>query len=305
MTSRRLSLVLDDYPHTAGVLSGEISAPLLELEPRRFSPVWDAFGAMVEEQAFDVSEMSLATYVLARAAGKPITLLPVTMLARFQHPYIVHTRRNPVEDPRQLAGRRVGVRSYTQTTGVWMRGILARQFDVEASDIEWVTFESPHVDGYQSPAFVRDAPMGTSMAELLDDGYLSAAIISHDLQGVPDAVPLFDDLDAVTREWYELTGIVQVNHAVCVRTDLLAEAPHVVAAIIELLRRGRDSPTRESPPTGAPDWAQGLDYLPFGLTRFVPVVDLMRTLCIEQGLVRADLELDELLPPSLMDIAPP
>src|SRR5215207_11162798 len=100
---------------------------------------------MVREQRFDVSEIAIATFLQAKAHGKPLVLLPVVLAARFQQSALLCRADRDIRGPGDLAGRRVGVRAYSQTTGVWLRGILADAYGVPPEEVRWITFEDAHV----------------------------------------------------------------------------------------------------------------------------------------------------------------
>jgi 4,5-dihydroxyphthalate decarboxylase len=100
---------------------------------------------MVREQAFDVAEMAIVTYLMARSFGKPMVLLPSVVVARHQYTHAVYRADLGNLKPRDLEGRRVGIRSFTTTTGAWLRGILANEHGVDLDAVHWMTFEDAHV----------------------------------------------------------------------------------------------------------------------------------------------------------------
>ncbi len=105
------------YPHTQPLKNGEIKSDRVVLRLTEVSPVYKAFFMMAREQKFDVSEMALVTYLQAKAYGKPIMLMPATMYGRFQHGTMLYNSERGTLTPEMLPGRRVGVRSFAQTTG--------------------------------------------------------------------------------------------------------------------------------------------------------------------------------------------
>ena len=109
------------------------------------------FKPAVRELAFDVSELAIVTFLVAKAHGTPLVLLPAVVLGRFQHPYLVYNRERGPLRPADLAGRRVGIRSYSVTTVTWVRGILAEDWGVDLDRVTWVTFEEPHVAAASGP----------------------------------------------------------------------------------------------------------------------------------------------------------
>src|SRR2546427_5656075 len=129
-----------------------------------------AFKRVVRNLEFDVSEMAIMTHLIAKAHGKPYRLLPVVVLARFQHPFLVYNSARGTLSPKDLNGKRIGVRSYSVTTGVWIRGILADDYGVDLSSIKWTTFEDPHVAEYRDPPGVQRAPAGKDIMAMLQAG---------------------------------------------------------------------------------------------------------------------------------------
>jgi 4,5-dihydroxyphthalate decarboxylase len=99
------------------------------------------FKRVVRDLEFDVAEMAIMTYLLAKVHGKPYRLLPFTVLARFQHGHLAYCPdKRPGLTPEKLAGKNVGVRSYSVTTGAWIRCILAEDLGVEISKMLCTTF---------------------------------------------------------------------------------------------------------------------------------------------------------------------
>src|SRR5215207_8430760 len=180
-----LRTVLGTYPHTAPLKRGEIASPAITLEFADIKPTHKAFKPMVRELAFDVCEMAIVTYLQARAHGKPLSLLPAVMLGRFQHHCLVHNAERELLRPEQLAGRRVGVRAYSQTTGVWLRGILRQDYGLDLDRVQWVTFEDAHVAEYRDPPGVERGAADKDLTTMLLSGELDAAIYGAELPDHP------------------------------------------------------------------------------------------------------------------------
>jgi 4,5-dihydroxyphthalate decarboxylase len=212
----RLRTLLGDHPGTAALKNGTIRSDLVEFDFADYSPTHKGFKPMVREAAFDVSELAIVTYLMARSFDKPIVLLPDVVVARGQHGYaLTNAKRGPLK-PSDLNGKRVGIRSFTTTTGAWLRGILASDYGVDLDSIDWVTFEDAHV------------------VQMLLDGELDAVLgekIEH-----PDLKPLFADVAAEEEAWSAKHGISPINHMVVVSTDLSRNHPEVVREVHRLLR---------------------------------------------------------------------
>src|SRR5579884_363150 len=141
----KLFTLLGDYPNTAALKNGEVRSDLVEFSFADIKVANTGFKPLVREHKFDVSELAIVTYLQAKAYGKPYVLMPAVVMARGQHHTIVYNPSRGALTPERLAGKRVGVRAYSVTTGVWVRGILAEQYGVDLDKVKWVTFEDPHV----------------------------------------------------------------------------------------------------------------------------------------------------------------
>src|SRR3970040_2004358 len=115
-----LKTLMGDYPVTRKFKTHTDKFAFAEVKG---SPA-SAFKRVVRNLEFDVSEMAIMTHLIAKAHGKPYRMLPFVVLARFQHPFLVfNSEKNSSLTPEGLHGKRVGVRSYSVTTGAWIRGI--------------------------------------------------------------------------------------------------------------------------------------------------------------------------------------
>ncbi|ACU72803.1 hypothetical protein Caci_3917 [Catenulispora acidiphila DSM 44928] len=250
----KLTVLLGDYPHTRPLKDGTIQVPGVEFVFPRVVPLYAAFARMVRTLEFDVCEMALATYLQAREAGIPITLLPVAMIGDTHHQSLTRLPGAASLSPRDLVGQRVGVRSYSQTTGLWVRGILREEYDVQASDVTWITTESPHVEQYRNPPNVHRSATSESVRDLLRDGDVAAAVLGPRAIGAQGTglVPLIEDPRAAGAAWVERHGTVPVNHLVVVRDDVLSSAPESVMALYHALEASIEATAgeRDESPAG-------------------------------------------------------
>lgn len=288
MEKLRLRTVLGNHPHVQAVKRGELRSELFDLDFSEFTPTNAAFKPMVREQAFDVCEMAIVTYLMARAHGKRLVLLPAAMVGRFQHGHALYrTDRGPLA-PADLAGKRVGIRSFTTTTGAWMRGILANDHGVDLDSIDWVTFEDPHVAEYVDRT--ERAPNDSTIIQMLKDGELDAVL--GETSNDPALRPLFADPAAEAARWYARHGVVPVNHLVVVTKQLAASRPDVVRDLYDLLKRSK----AEVGPLGVPD------LLPFGVEANRMPLELMIDYCAQQALIPRRVAVDELFDDTTRDL---
>jgi 4,5-dihydroxyphthalate decarboxylase len=285
-----LRIAIGDYPHTLPLKRGEITSPSLKLDFVDVKPMHTAFKPMVRDYAFDACEMALVTYLQAKAYNKGLTLLPAAMLARFQHGTMLFNAERGKLTPADLAGRRIGVRAYSQTTGAWLRGILENDYRVDMSRVQWVTFEDGHVAEAKDPPGVIRAAGGRDLTQMLLDGELDAAIYGAAMPKDPRLQSVIPDPDAAAKAWYAKHGVVPVNHMVVVPDTLVRSNPKAVAELYRLLQAGKEaSKTAASPPaTGQPDTA------PFGKEANRPCLELLISYAVQQRLIPQRLAFDEL-----------
>src|SRR5712671_7751337 len=233
----RLRTLLGDHACTSALKDGSIKSDLVTLDFAEYSPTNQGFKPMVREGAFDVSEMAIVTYLMAKSFGKPMVLLPHVVLARFQHAYAVYRAELGNLKPRDLERRRVGIRSFTTTTGAWLRGILANDYGVDLNSIDWVTFEDAHVAEFRDTT-VR-APARKAIIQMLLDGELDAALGEKvDHAGLR---PLFADAAAAERSWFAKHKVLPINHMVVVSRALADQHPDVVREVHRLLAQAGDN----------------------------------------------------------------
>jgi 4,5-dihydroxyphthalate decarboxylase len=275
-----LTAAIGRYAHTEALCAD----PLLRIEP--FPAISRAFAPMVREQRFDVSEMAIATLLMARAAGSDLVLLPVVLAARFQNGAMLRRAADRF-GPGDLRGRRIGVRAYSQTTGLWLRGILQEEYGLRAGDVRWVTFEDAHVAAYRDPAWTERAAAGSDMLAMLRGGELDAAIFGNDTPAAADLATVFEDPAAAGRSFQQRHGLMPVNHMVVVRAEV-ARREGVARSLMQ--RFG----------------AAGNPF-PLGRKALDPAVALAIRYAAEQGLLARPLTLDEVwagLPPDIAAMEP-
>src|ERR1700744_3584193 len=187
----RLRTLLGDHPGTKALKDGSIKSDLVEFDFADYSPTNKGFKPMVREGAFDVSEMAIVTYLMAKSFGNPMVLLPNVVLARFQHANTLYNAKSGTMTPADLNGKRIGIRSFTTTTGAWLRGILANDYGVDLNSIDWVTFEDAHVAEFRDTT--KRAPAGREIIQMLLDGDLDA-VLGEKVER-PGLKPLFTEGD--------------------------------------------------------------------------------------------------------------
>jgi 4,5-dihydroxyphthalate decarboxylase len=260
--------------------AGEFELSFVDIEP-----IHRAFAPMARELRFDVSEMAVVTALQALAYGKELILLPVTIAARFQHGCLIR-RSADAFAPGDLAGRKIGVRAYTQTTGVWVRGILQNDYGVQAEDIQWVTQEGAHLAEYANPPWVYQAEDARSLVDMLRAGDIDAAILGNDLPDDPDFVPVIANPDDAASQWYASHHVIPTNHVMVVRKDVAKRDPEAIRALWRCLLRAK------------PAARQGFDFAAIGIEANRSPLEMLLRFCAQQQLLPHALSFDEIYAPA-------
>jgi 4,5-dihydroxyphthalate decarboxylase len=281
-----LNACFGNYPHTQALKKGDIKSDRVAFRFTEVEPINKAFLQMVRQEKFDVSEMAIATYLQAKAYGKPMTLIPATMMGRFQHGTMFYNAERGTVTPDDLPGRRVGVRAFSQTTGVWLRGILWKDYGLDLAKVKWVTFEDAHILEYRDPPGVERAAEGKDMLKMLLDGELDAAIFGGNIPNDSRLKSVIADPETAGKEWYKKHGTVPVNHMVVVKTSLAKSDPGAVREVFRMLQESKKAAGLPKP--GA------LDNIPFGFAAVKPALDLISSYALEMKIIPRRYTVEEL-----------
>jgi 4,5-dihydroxyphthalate decarboxylase len=271
----RLRTLLGDHKCTAALKNGSIKSDLVAFDFADYSPTNKGFKPMVREQAFDVAEMAIVTYLMAKGFDKPMVLLPSVVLARFQHSYALYNPSKGSLKPADLNGKRVGIRSFTTTTGAWLRGILANDYGVDLNGIDWVTFEDAHVAEFVDTS--KRAAAGKEIIRMLLDGELDAVL--GERSDHPGLKPLFADAEREEQAWFARHGVIPINHMVVVSRELSRTHPQAVREVARLLKESA---------------AQAPASPRFSVEQIRRSLELIVRYCAEQGLIPRAYAVDEL-----------
>lgn len=234
-----LKTAIGGYGHHEALKNGTVKPDGVQFEQIEVSPIINAFRRMCRSLEFDVSEMAITTYLTAKAYGLPFTAIPVFPVRAFHHNAAVYNVKSGIQKPKDLEGKKAGVRAYTVTTGVWARGILASEYGVDLSKVTWVLADEEHVE-----QFHKDAPpnavyqIGANLGQMLADGELAGGIGLGRSES-PDIKPLVSNANAAA-EWYRKTGIYPINHTVVVKDELLAANPWLAPSLFRAFKEAKE-----------------------------------------------------------------
>jgi 4,5-dihydroxyphthalate decarboxylase len=282
----RLNTLLGDHAITLPLKRGEIRSSTVALDIADIPQAFTAFKRVVRDLEFDVAEMAIVTYLMAKAHGKPYTLLPAVVLSRFQHPFMVYNAARGELRPGDLRGKRIGIRSYSVTTSMWLRGILMNDHGLDIDSVKWVTTEEAHVAEFRDPPNVQRAPASRDLLSMLLDGELDAIVLGDKTLKDPRLKHLIPDPDAAAQAWHARHRAIQINHMVVVKDSVIKANPDAVREVYWLLLESK----RAAPPPAPGE----LDMTPFGLENMRRDLDIAIHYVHQQRLIPRKFTVDEL-----------
>lgn len=235
-----LKTVIGLYAHTqalrAGVASNRVVLNLVEYPAGGTNR---AFKPAANDLAFDVSELAPVTYMLARDLGQPLIGVPVVIMRQPAFASLVCRADSDISGPRDLEGGVIGVRSYTQTTGVWVRGIIQDEYDVDLNQLRWVTQEGAHLNAYEDPPMATRTTSEKPLLEMLLNGDVDAAVGVEGAATNPQLRPVIPDPERTEADWTARTGVETVNHGLVTLKSVANEHPWLRDELLALLERAK------------------------------------------------------------------
>ena len=154
--------------------------------------------------------------------------------------------------PRDIEGREVGVRSYAQTAGLWVRGILQHECGVDLDKVTWLTTDKGQLAEYRDSPNCQMLPKGKRIDEMLYSGEIAAAILGNDMPNDPRISTLVPDAPAAAKQWYEREHVIPINHMFAVHRDLSKSRPDVIRELFKKIvaSRAAANSTAAIPPFG-------------------------------------------------------
>lgn len=235
----QLRVALGHHDHVAPIRDGRVTSKRVAFDLIDFDPLPKAFRLMARGGDLDVSEMALVTHFLAHSFGRPLKAIAIPLWSRLPHTNLVCPVSSSLRGPADLAGRVVGVRSYAQTSGVWVRGVLASEYGVDLGSITWGTMEDAHLQEYIDPPTARRYTPPPSLRDLMMSGEFAAIMGERvvDPAGIRTVVP---DAEAAALAWIARTGLHPINHVLAVKTDLVSRHPWLPDELMDMFLRARE-----------------------------------------------------------------
>ena len=319
------------------LMNGTIEADGIELIPTYSHPS-ETFWRQLKFQEFEVAEMSMSSYLIARSRGVDMIAIPVFPSRRFFHAELSYHADSGVKQPGDLVGKRIGVGEYQQTAALWARGVLDHDFGVSQYKVDWYMERTEELSHGGATGFTP--PPGISFNRIPPDKSLATMLVNHELDAAPIAghltravnvidrstrirggegdwskvKPLFPDPIAEATRFFTKYGFVPVNDTYIVRGDVYRAHPWIAvnlyAAFVKAKAYAREKLLERIPEAlfFGPEYLTmtqqilGDDPFPYGVKANAAMLDTIIGYSNEQGLTPRKMKVDELFAEETLDL---
>ena len=244
--SKKLSLTLacGDYEIVRALKDGSVQPDGIELTVLTDMDSSSRHWRMLRNREFDVCELSGSSYLMAKDRGQPFSAIPVFLHRRFRHGFVFVNTSKGIRTPGDLNGKRIGLKTYQATAILYLRGLLAGEYGVDLTSIDWVTELEEEIPFESPPGIrIRKAPEGSDISEMLAEGEVDAVIhpdiIAPILRRDPRVGRLFEDYRAEEEAYFRRTGIFPIMHATAIKSEILDEHPWVATNLAQAFEKAK------------------------------------------------------------------
>ena len=315
-----LKIAIGTYGHTRALKWGDVRIEGVDPAFVEVVPIIGAFRRMVRDVEFDICEMAPTTYMIARALGAPYIALPIFLMRRFHHGGFVVRPDAGIKVPKDLEGKKVGVRAYSVTTGVWTRGIFVNEYGLDSAKVTWVVDDEEHVTTLKLPPNVVHAPEGKSLQSMMKAGEIQAGftgpagvgragppVSGWDEAGAAaaaaDTYPeLIADVEKVEADWFRKSGIYPIHGLIVVKDEHIKRYPWLARSLMNAFVAAK-KPYLEELKRGQGDSPEDKRYrnflslmsdpLPYGSAANRASIEALVTYSLQQKLIPARPQLDQ------------
>jgi len=320
MSEPRLKIAIATYGHTKDIKSGAAGIAGVKPDFVEVVPIVGAFRRMVRDVEFDVCEMAPTTYMIARALGAPFIALPIFLMRRFHHGGFVVRPDSGIKAPKDLEGKKVGVRAYSVTTGVWTRGIFINEYGLDSSKVTWVVDDEEHVTTLKLPPNVVHAPQGKSLQSMMKAGEIQAGFTgpagvgragppisgwdkASEAAAAADIYPeLIANVEQVEADWFRRSGIYPIHGLIVVKDEHIKRYPWLARSLMNAFAAAKKpylEKLKREPGTSPEDkryrhfFSLMSDPLPYGMAANRPSIEALVTYSLQQKLIPSRPQLDQ------------
>jgi 4,5-dihydroxyphthalate decarboxylase len=338
VTGLRLSFISGPHERVLPLIDGRVKVEGVDEITTTISDASVTFWRQLTFWEFEISEMSLSSYLIARSKGADMIAVPVFPTRRFMHMGLSINTDSDVQSASDLVGKRIGVGDYQQTAALWMRGILEHDFGVSQYGVQWWMERTPQLSHGGATGFVpppgidfHSIPIDKSLASMLVNNELDAAPVGRALARASNIVdrstqiraregdwskirPLFPDAFAEGKRFFDKWGFIPANHTITIRGDIYRTYPWLAFNLYEALIEAKKLADEELPERISPSLIFGPQYLaqtrklfgqdpfPYGVEPNREFLQTTIDFSCEQGLTPVREPIEALFAPSTLTV---
>lgn len=323
-----LKFAANRYDKIEPLINNEVQIRDVELQYTQL-PIAEIFYRQLKNAEFDISDMSISFYLIAKSLGKlPYVAIPVFPMREFFHSRIVVSKHSGITRPEDLKEKRFGLPEYAVTASLWTRAVLQHEFGIPLDGMEWFV-ERPLTDslafaaGWKNPTGMKisEIPRDKSLLSMLDSGELDAAFIyrqeiksrmersTEDMFGPGHHVKkLFPDQKSETIRYYQKTGYYPINHLMVIRESIAEKYPELPMQIFSALEESKQIAQQRNRRLAFAnnsfvwldslqeeiDSVLGQDPFPYGIQKNSKILSALLQYSLEQGLTTRKLTFEEM-----------
>jgi len=243
-TTLQLTLAAGDYDSIAALKDGTVQPDGIELTILTDMTAEVRHARMLRDRHFDIAELSMSNYMVAKDNGLPFIAIPVFLHRRFRHGFVFVNTSKGIAKPTDLIGKKVGVGSYHATANLWMRGILEHEFDLPHKQIHWFKQVEEKIPWQAPPGLrIEKLPRGKDIVAMLLDGELDAVIDPEVIPPVANKDPcvrrLFPNYRDLEIAYFKRTGIFPIMHTTAIRQEIVDQHPWVPASLMRAFEQSK------------------------------------------------------------------
>lgn len=239
-----LTLAVGDYESIRALKEGSVKPDGIELSVLTDMTSDIRHWRMLRNREFDVAELSMSNYLMARYTDLPFVAIPVFLHRRFRHGFIFLNTGKGITKPTDLIGKKVGLRNFQATANLWIRGVLEHEHRVPHRSINWFKQDEEEVD-WTPPADlkIQRIAAGKSVEKMLVEGELDALIHPEVIQPIlakdKRVARLFPNYRDLEIDYYKRTGIFPIMHATAIRQEIVDKYPWVPINLMQAFEEAK------------------------------------------------------------------
>lgn len=239
-----LTLACGDYEIVRALMDGSVKPDGIELTVLTDMTSDIRHWRMIRNREFDVAELSMSNYLMAKFRGLPFAAIPVFLHRRFRHGFIFLNANKGIRKPADLIGKKVGLRNFQATSNLWIRGILEHDFQAPHKKINWLTQDEEEVEFTPPPDLsLKRTPAGKRVEEMLVEGELDALVHPELIRPILDRDPrvkrLFENYKELEMDYYKRTGIFPIMHTTAIRQEVVERYPWVPTNLTQAFEQAK------------------------------------------------------------------